>query len=68
MKDETMNTADIAAFLGLCRAYVTDQLVKRHDFPQPVIEMSQKTRRWRRADVERYVRPKRRAMASADSR
>lgn len=68
MRDELLNTKGIADLLGLARTYVTDNIVKRPDFPAPVLEISQKTRRWRKADVERYARPKRAAMSSADSR
>ncbi len=68
MYDETVNTAGIAKMLGLARTYVTDNLVKRPGFPEPVMELSQKTRRWRVKDIETYARPQRRAaMSSADS-
>jgi predicted DNA-binding transcriptional regulator AlpA len=67
MSDELLSTKGIADLLELNRAYVTDNIVKRPDFPKPVIDFSQKTRRWRKADVMNY-RPKRAAMSSADSR
>lgn len=49
-----VSTADIAADLELSRAYVTDRLVKRPDFPAPKINVSQKTRRWLRSEYERW--------------
>ena len=63
MSDETIGTAGIAKMLGLARTYVTDNIVKRPDFPAPVLELSQKTRRWRVRDVERYAKPKARRPA-----
>lgn len=67
---DLITTAEIAKMFGLNRAYVTDKLVKRHDFPAPVIEISQKTRKWLREDVERFARPRQRraAISAADSR
>lgn len=64
MKDEMLSTKGIAELLGLNRAYVTDNIVKRADFPRPVIDFSQKTRRWKKSDVLNY-RPKRAAISSA---
>lgn len=49
-----MSTADIAAELGLERAYVTDRLTKRPDFPAPALRLSRKTVRWLRVDVEAW--------------
>lgn len=50
-----IDTADIAAMLGVGREYCTDRVVKRPDFPKPCLNLSRKTRRWRRADVEAWI-------------
>lgn len=52
---DLITTADIAAALGSQRAYVTDRVVKRPDFPRPVLRLSQKTVKWARADFERWM-------------
>ena len=46
-----VDTAEIATMLGLSREHVTDRLTKRPDFPRPAINISRRTRMWRRADV-----------------
>lgn len=53
-----VDTAGIAAMLGCTRAHVTDRLTKRADFPRPFINVSQKMRYWRLADVQRYIQGK----------
>lgn len=52
---EKFDTADIARFLEVTRAYVTDVLVKRVDFPRPVIDRGQRLRRWAKTDVEAWA-------------
>lgn len=44
-----INTAQIAFMLSVSRAYATDRLTKRNDFPKPVINHS---RRLRRLDID----------------
>lgn len=48
---DPIDTAGIAALLGVCRRHVTERLSKRPDFPRPIINISQKTRRWSRSEV-----------------
>ncbi len=50
-----VDTAGIAAMLGCTRAHVTDRLTKRLDFPKPFINVSQKMRYWRLADVQAFI-------------
>ena len=52
---ELINSEGIAALLGLSRAHVTGRLTKRPDFPRPIINLSQRVRRWLRSDVEAWV-------------
>lgn len=52
---ETIDTREIADMLGLSREYVTDRLTKRPDFPKPVMNRSQRMRRWVRADVMKWA-------------
>lgn len=49
---ERFDTADIAAYLEVTRAHVTDVLVKRPDFPKPIINRGPRLRRWLRTEVE----------------
>lgn len=54
-----VDTAGIAALLGCTRAHVTDRLTKRPDFPKPFINVSQKMRYWRLAEVQAFMQGKR---------
>lgn len=56
--EPTWDTQDIANFLGVGRRYVTDELTKEPWWPKPIINMSQRIRRWRVADVKAAKRPK----------
>ena len=53
-----IGTGDIAALLGLSREHVTDCLTKRVGFPRPVVNLSQKLRRWDRAQVLAFLAKK----------
>lgn len=55
MLEPVIDTAEIARMIGLTRAHVTNRLTKRPDFPRPAINVSQRTRYWRRADVLAYI-------------
>lgn len=46
-----IDTGGIAALLGVSRQHVTDRLTKQPTFPLPVIDLSQRLRRWDRAQV-----------------
>jgi predicted DNA-binding transcriptional regulator AlpA len=50
-----LDTAGIAALLGLSREHVTDRLTKRVDFPKPYINVSRRTRYWRTSDVLKWM-------------
>lgn len=50
-----LDTAGIAALLGLSREHVTDRLTKRVDFPKPYINVSRRTRYWRTTDVLKWM-------------
>ncbi len=54
-RTDLIDTAGIASMIGVSREHVTDRVSKRHDFPKPAIALSQKTRRWRRPDVQRWI-------------
>lgn len=51
-----IDTAGIAQMLGCSRRHVTNRVTKRPDFPRPIINVSQKTRFWALADVQRWMR------------
>ena len=48
---QIVNTAQIAALLGLSREYVTDNVTKRPDFPRPVLNLSRRVRGWSKQAV-----------------
>jgi predicted DNA-binding transcriptional regulator AlpA len=50
-----IGTDGIAKMLGLDRAYVTDRLTKRPDFPRPALDLSRKTRRWDKTAIEVWM-------------
>ena len=52
---DLVGTKEIAHMLGVCQAHVTNRIVKRPDFPKPVVNLSQRLRKWRREDVLRLV-------------
>lgn len=62
MTTRLVDTADIAEMLGVCRAHVTNRIVKRPDFPAPVINLSQKLKKWSAEEVTRYVKGGRRSV------
>ena len=49
--DPLIDTGGIAKLLGVSRAHVTDRLTKAPTFPAPVIDLSQRMRRWDREQV-----------------
>lgn len=52
---ELIDLDTIAALTGSRREYARDTIVKRADFPRPSLALSQKMRRWNRADVEKWL-------------
>lgn len=72
MMSELIDTKGIADRYAFSQRYVTDRLTKRAGFPEPVVDVSQKARRWDLQEVDAFVNPRRRhkraAMSSADSR
>lgn len=45
-----------AELLGVTREHFTDKLSKRADFPAPVINFSQRSRKWMLSDVLAWAR------------
>ncbi len=52
---ELIDSKGIAQFLGVTQAHCVGRIVKRADFPKPAIDVSQRLRRWRRADVLKWA-------------
>lgn len=50
-----LDTADIAAMLGVTRVHVTDRITKRPDFPKPFINVSRRLRYWRASEVQAWM-------------
>jgi len=59
MGDE-LDPGQAAELLGVSRRYFVDELSKKPGFPKPSTNLSNKTRRWRYADLLRVKVPKRR--------
>lgn len=71
MSTALIDTARIAEILGMSREHVTDRVTKRPDFPKPALNLNQRSRRWREADILVWagvIQPSREAMSDADSR
>ena len=58
INSDLVDTGDIANMLGVTRAHVTNRLSKRPDWPKPVMNLSQRLRRWKREDVLKVVKGK----------
>ena len=52
---DDLGTAEIAMLLKVSRAHAVNVIIKRPDFPKPYINLSQRIKRWRRADVISWV-------------
>lgn len=52
---DLLGTKDIARMLGISQAHCVGRIIKRPDFPRPVVNLSQRLRKWRREDVMKYV-------------
>lgn len=54
--DDLIDTGEIAKMLGLSRETVTDRVSKRPGFPKPALKLNRKVQRWRRADIQAWMR------------
>ncbi len=52
---QLLSTKDIAELLGVSRAHLVDRLSKRPDFPAPIVNISQRIRKWKRDDVLKWM-------------
>ena len=57
-KDQLIDTKQIAQLLGVTRAHAVGRIIKRQDFPKPVIDVSQRLKKWSAQEVLRWARPK----------
>lgn len=51
-----IDTKEIAVMLGVTRGYATDTIVKKPNFPQPIINVSRRIRYWDRGQVLQWMR------------
>jgi len=58
VSDDTVCIQGIAAMIGCTREHVTKRVVRKAGFPRPVVELSRKTRRWDRAAVAAFLKPR----------
>lgn len=52
---EMIDTKEIASMLSVSREHCVNRIIKRPDFPKPVVDLSQRLRRWRRQDVMKWM-------------
>jgi predicted DNA-binding transcriptional regulator AlpA len=55
MDQQLIDTRAIADILGVSRRHATERLTKDPTFPAPVVNLSQKTRRWSREAVMAWL-------------
>ncbi|MEL4181197.1 helix-turn-helix transcriptional regulator [Roseateles sp. PN1] len=49
-----IDAGTVAQLLGVTRQHFTDRIAKKKGFPQPVVNFSPKSRRWRYDEVLRW--------------
>lgn len=54
-RPEFIGTEEISMIFGLSRSHIVGRITKRPDFPKPVINLSQRVRKWLRSDVEAWA-------------
>ena len=61
-----IDTTEIARMLGLSRKHVTGYVTKLPDFPEPIVNVSRRTRYWDRGAVLRWAKgtPRRQSRAA----
>jgi predicted DNA-binding transcriptional regulator AlpA len=53
--NDLLDTKDIAQMLGVTRAHCVGRIVKRPDFPKPAVALTQRLKRWRKAEVMKWM-------------
>ena len=53
--NDLIDTKDIAQMLGVTRAHCVGRIVKRPDFPKPAVALTQRLKRWRKAEVMKWM-------------
>jgi predicted DNA-binding transcriptional regulator AlpA len=53
---DLIGLSEISMTLNVTHDYARDRVVKRPDFPRPAISLSQKCRRWKKAEFETWLR------------
>ena len=51
---DLVGTLELSLMWRLNREHVTNNITKRPDFPPPALNLSRKTRRWLRVEVEAW--------------
>jgi predicted DNA-binding transcriptional regulator AlpA len=51
---DLLGTQDLATMWKITRHHVTNVITKRPDFPAPALNLTRKTRRWFRGEVEAW--------------
>lgn len=53
--NDLIGTKEIAQFLGITRAHCVGRIIKRVDFPEPTLNVSQRLRKWKKSDVLKWA-------------
>lgn len=53
---DMMTLQQVAEKMNVPYPYLRDKISKQPDFPSPAINYSQKMRRWKRSDIDRYMK------------
>lgn len=55
-KHDELTSKQVAEIIGLSHTHVRDTIMKSPDFPEPIIALSRKTKRWARSDVMDFIK------------
>jgi predicted DNA-binding transcriptional regulator AlpA len=51
---ELVGTLELSLMWQISRPYITNTVTKQPDFPKPALNLTRKTRRWLRVEVEAW--------------
>lgn len=55
MNEDRWNVELVATYLGLTPKHTRDAVIKKPDFPKPVVNASRRTRLWNAEDVKQWA-------------
>lgn len=63
MMDDYISPEEMAAKISVPTRFLHENLAKRPDFPRPALAFTRHTKRWKRAEFERWLREQERLAA-----